>query len=314
MVVNIVKEKWTGRVNELILGTGSNLVKVGGETSLPFLDFEGEIPNRPVIAMEVWDMEPVDWPGLVKKPFAGVLADPVAWARKNMEYGADLIALRLLSANPDYENTSSEQCAATAKAVAEAVDLPLVILGCDSEEKDADLLPVVGEVLSGKNFLMGPATENNYKTITAACLVQGHSIIAASPLDINLAKQLNILITEMNLGADRIVIDPLIGALGYGLEYSYSIMERARLGALKGDKMLSMPVICNVGQEAWETKEAKLEEQAEWGEQGKRALLWEIVTSAALAQAGGSIFVLRHPESLRQLKIHIEKLMTNTQY
>jgi len=314
MAVNIVKEKWTSKVAELVLGTEPNVVKVGGESSLPFLHFEGEIPHRPILALEVWDMEPTDWPEPVKEPFADVLSDPVAWAKKNVEYGADLIALRLASANPDNKDATGEQCAETAKAVAEAVNVPLIILGCGSEEKDAEILPVVGEALSGKNFLIGPATENNYKTITATCLVHGHNIIAASPLDINLAKQLNILITEMNLPANKIVIDPLVGALGYGLEYCYSIMERARLGALMGDKMLSMPVICNVGQEAWKTKEAKEEDMPEWGEQKKRAILWEVITSTAMAQASGSIFILRHPESVKQLKAHFEQLMQSNAY
>lgn len=316
MPVNIVKEKWTNKVNEVVLGTEPNVVKVGGESTLPFLHFEGEVPNRPVMALEVWDMEPTDWPEPVKESFAGVMSDPVAWAKKNVEYGADLIALRLVSANPDNKDASGEQCAETAKAVAEAVDVPLVILGCGNEEKDAEILPAVGEALSGKNFLLGPATENNYKTITATCLVHGHCIIAASPLDINLAKQLNILITEMNLPANKIVIDPLVGALGYGLEYAYSIMERARLGALMGDKMLSMPIFCTVGQETWKAKEAKspTDENPEWGEHKKRAILWEVVTAAAFAQASGALFVLRHPESLKQLKVHLDKLMESNAY
>lgn len=316
MPVNIVKEKWTSKVGEVVLGTEPNVVKVGGESTLPFLHFEGEIPHRPVLALEVWDMEPTDWPEPVKEPFADVLSDPVAWAKKNVEYGADLVALRLVSANPDNKDTSGEQCAEIAKTVAEAVNVPLIILGCGSEEKDAEILPAVAEALSGKNFLLGPATENNYKTITAACMGHGHNIIAASPLDINLAKQLNILITEMNMSPNKIVIDPLVGALGYGIEYAYSIMERARLGALMGDKMLSMPVICTVGQEAWKTKEAKSpeEETPEWGEQKKRAILWEVVTTVAFAQASGSIFVLRHPESVKQLKVHFEQLMKSNEY
>jgi len=313
MAVNIVKEKWTSKVGEVVLGT-ENTVTIGGESTLPFLHFEGAIPHRPVMALEVWDMEPAEWPEPVKEPFAGVMSDPVAWAKKNVEYGADIIALRLQSANPDYKDATPEQCAETAKAVAEAVDVPLIILGCGAEDKDAEILPAVGEALSGKNCLIGPATENNYKTLTATCLVHGHCIIAASPLDINLAKQLNILITEMNLPTNKIVIDPLVGALGYGIEYCYSIMERSRLGALMGDKMLSMPIFCNVGQEAWKAKEAKAEDMPEWGEQKKRAILWEVITSTAMAQSGGALFILRHPESVKQLQVHFDKLMQSNEY
>ena len=257
MPVTIAKEKWTSKVGELTIGVEPNTIKVGGETTLPFLTFEGEIPNRPVMALEVWDMDPVDWPEILKAPFAGVLADPVAWAKKNVELGADLVALRLVSAHPDNKDASPAEVAATAKAVADAIDVPLVIIGCGVEEKDAEILPAVGEALAGKNCLIGCASDKNYKAITATCMVHGHNVIASSPLDINLCKQLNILMTEMNLPANRIAIDPLVGALGYGIEYAYSIMERARMGALMGDKMLAMPVICFVGQEAWKTKEAK---------------------------------------------------------
>lgn len=316
MAVTIAKEKWTSKVGEMVLGTEPNTVKIGGESTLPFLHFEGEMPNRPVMALEVWDMEPSDWPEILKKPFEGVLADPAAWAKKNVEYGADLVALRLMSAHPDFKDASPEECAATAKAVADAVNVPLIVIGCGVEEKDAAVMEKVGEALNGKNYLIGCATEKNYKTITAAAMVNGHSVIASSPLDINLAKQLNILITEMNLPANRIAIDPLVGALGYGIEYAYSIMERARLGALMGDKMLAMPVICFVGMEAWKAKEAKSpdDETPEWGAQERRAILWEVLTATSFAQAGGSILVLRHPDSIKHLKAHFDKMMESNAY
>ncbi|MCF8010023.1 MAG: acetyl-CoA decarbonylase/synthase complex subunit delta [Clostridiales bacterium] len=316
MAVNIAKEKWTSKVSEMVIGTEPNAVKVGGEATLPFLHFEGEIPNRPAMALEVNDMEPTDWPETVTKPFKGVLSDPVAWAKKNVEYGADLIALNLVSADPENKDASGEECAETAKAVAEAVDVPLIILGCGVEEKDSEIIPAVGEALSGQNHLLGLATENNYKRLAATAMVHGHNVIASSPLDINLAKQLNILITEMNLGADKIAIDPLVGALGYGLEYAYSIMERSRLGALMGDKMLSQPIISFVGPEAWKAKESKspIDENPAWGELEKRAILWEVSTAVAFAQGGSSLFVLRHPESVKQLKTHFEKLMVSNKY
>jgi len=316
MAVTIAKERWTSKVSELALGVEPKVVKVGGESTLPFLFFEGDMPNRPVVALEVCDMEPADWPDILKAPFEGVLGDPVAWAKKNVEYGADLVCLRLTSAHPDFKNASPEDCAKTAKAVADAIDVPLIVIGCGVEEKDAEIMPKVGEALAGKVALLGCATPNNYKTMTAACMVNGHSIVASSPLDINLAKQLNILITEMGLAASRIAIDPLVGALGYGIEYAYSIMERSRLGALTGDKMLAMPVICFVGQEAWKAKEAKAssDEAAEWGGQSRRAILWEVMTATTFAQAGGSIMVLRHPESARQFKVNIDKLMEPVKY
>lgn len=316
MAVTIAKEKWTSQVNELVIGKEPNIVRVGGETTLPFLHFEGQVPNKPVVALEVWDMEPAGWPEVLTTAFPGVLNDPVAWAKKCEEYGADLICLTLISAHPDNKNSSPAECAATAKAVAEAVKVPLIVTGCGVETKDAEVIEAVGEALSGRNCLLGCAKPENYKTITATCMVHGHNIIASSPLDINLAKQLNILITEMNLAANRIAIDPLVGALGYGLEYAYSIMERARIGALTGDKMLAMPVICFVGQEAWKSKEAKstTAEAPEWGDQARRAILWETLTATTFAQAGGAIMVLRHPEAMRQFRAHINKMMESNAY
>lgn len=314
MAVTIAKERWTTKVAEMVIGQGPKAVKVGGEGTLPFLHFEGEMSNRPAVALEVLDMEPEDWPEVLTSAYAGVLNDPVAWAKKCVGYGADLVCLRLQSAHPDYKDASPAECAATAKAVADAIDVPLIVLGCGVEEKDPEILAAVGEALAGKNVLLGCASINNYKTITATCMVNGHNIIASSPLDINLAKQLNILIMEMNLPATRIANDPLVGALGYGIEYAYSIMERARLGSLTGDKMLAMPVVCFVGQEAWKTKEAKTEDNEEWGAQTRRAILWEVVTATSFAQAGGSIFVLRHPESLKQFNAHVGAMMKSNAY
>ncbi len=309
MAVTIVKERWTNKVLEMTIGLEPHAVKVGGDSTLPFLHFEGEMPNRPVVALEVWDMEPDNWPAILTEPYSGVLDNPVAWAKKCADYGADMICLRLNSAHPDQMDAAPEEVAATVKAVAEAVNIPLIVVGCGVEEKDALILPAAGEEIAGKNALLGSATINNYKTITATCMVHGHNIIATSPLDINLAKQLNILINEMNLPLSRIAMDPLVGALGYGIEYAYSIMERSRTGALTGDKMLAIPMICFVGQETWKTKEAKTEDNEEWGSQARRAILWEVLTATSFAQAGGSIFVLRHPESLKLFNNNISAMM-----
>ncbi|OPY58531.1 MAG: Corrinoid/iron-sulfur protein small subunit [Pelotomaculum sp. PtaU1.Bin035] len=309
MTVTIAKEKWAGKVVEMVIGQGPNAIKVGGENTLPFLRFEGEIPNEPVVALEVWDTEPPDWPDVLASAFDGVMGDPVAWAMRCVDYGADLVCLRLAGAHPDNKDASPAEAAATARAVAGAVNIPLMVIGCGIDEKDAEVLPAAGEALAGKNALLGCATINNYKAVTTACVLHGHSVIATSPLDINLAKQLNILINEMDLPINRIAMDPLVGALGYGIEYAYSIMERTRLGALTGDKMLAMPVVCFVGQETWKSREAKTADSDEWGAQAHRAVLWEVITATSLVQAGGSVLVLRHPESMKQLKNHITAMI-----
>lgn len=314
MSVTIAKERWSSKCLETVLGTGSKRIKVGGESTLPFLHFEGEIPNPPVVALEVFDAPPQEWPDFLSAPYEGVLADPGAWAKKCVDLGADLVALRLTRIHPDGENASTEEAARVAASVAEAVDVPLIVLGCGVEEKDAAVLPEVASALSGKNCLLGCATQENYKSIVAGCIANGHAVIASSPLDINLAKQLNILITEMNLEPERIVIDPSIGALGYGIEYAYSIIERMRTGALMGDRMLAMPVVLLVGQETWKTKEAKTPDAPDWGEQKKRAILWEVATATGLLHAGGHIAVVRHPESLKHIKVHIAKMMQPQQY
>lgn len=314
MPVSIIKERWTSKVNELQIGEGPKAVKVGGETTLPYLQFEGEVPNAPVVALEVFDVAPEEVSPLIAEAFAGVMDDVVAWAKKCVEYGADMVTLRLISAHPDNQNATAEEVAKTAKAVADAIDVPLMVLGCGVDEKDQEILPVVADALTGKNCLVGCLNPENYKPIVAACIGAGHSVIASSPLDINLAKQLNILLTEMNLPASRIVIDPNTGALGYGIEYAYSIMERARTGALTGDKMLAMPVVCFVGQEVWKVKEAKDDSMTEWGDIKTRAILWEAMTSSTLLQAGGSIFVMRHPESMNIFRKHVAEISKSNAY
>lgn len=314
MAVAIAKERWTMKVTEMVIGPESATVKVGGESTLPFLQFEGEMPNRPVVALEVFDMEPDDWPEVLASAYDGVMNDPVAWARKCVEYGADMVCLRLVSAHPDKRDASPEQAAATARAVAAAVSVPLIVLGCGAEEKDGKILLAVGEALSGKNCVLGLATLNNYRPISASCMVHGHNIIASSPLDINLAKQLNILINEMNLPLDRILIDPSVGALGYGMEYAYSIIEHARLGALTGDRMTAVPVVCLVGEEAWKTREARTGDNEEWGPAADRAILWETTTATTLAIAGGNVFIMRHPQSVRRLNAFITEAMKSKGY
>jgi len=312
-------EKWVSKVNELIIGatqkeggTRSSVIRVGGATTLPFLHFEGVIPNPPAIAMEVWDMEPADWPAVLKEPFRDVLDKPVEWAKRCVnEYGANFLCLRLASTSPDTKNNSPEEATRTVEQVLEKVSVPLMIIGCNQAEKDTEVIPLVSEAARGENCLVGIAVQANYKTITAACQSGGHSIIAESPIDINLAKQLNILISDMGFSPEKIVMHPATGALGYGLEYTYSIMERSRLAALQGDRMMSMPMINFVGQEVWRAKEAKASEEAvpEWGPIISRGPLWEATTAVSYLQAGADILVMCHPKAVDSVKKTIQELM-----
>lgn len=318
MAVQPVKERYSSKVGEVVIGataeqggTRTSTVTVGGDSTLPFLQFEGGIPNRPVLALQITDTAPA-WHPALAAVWSDVWNDPAVWAKKCVdEYGADLVCLTLSGADPEGENRSPEECAATVKKVLEAVGVPLIVKGCGNFEKDNAVLPVVAESAAGENLLLGTAEQDNYKTLTAACMVHKHSIIALSPIDINIAKQLNILISEMNLPLTRIVIDPTVGALGYGIEYCYSIMERMRLGALQGDSMLAMPIICDVGYEAWRTKEANASavDFPNWGDENRRGVMWEAVTATATLESGSHILVMRHPDALAMVRNHLQALL-----
>ncbi|MGI6679765.1 MAG: CO dehydrogenase/acetyl-CoA synthase subunit delta [Dehalobacterium sp.] len=318
MAVQLLKERYASQVGTVVLGatkeqggTRSVSITVGGESALPFQHYEGSIPNRPIVAMEVVDVEP-NWPAPLKNDLGDVVKDPVLWAKKCVEeWGADVIYVVLEGADPDGANKSPEECAKTVKDILAAVGVPLIVVGCSDTEKNHDVMAKVAEEAAGENLLLGVAEQEDYKSLVAACLGGGHTIIARSPLDINICKQLNILITEMNMPAERIVIDPMIAGLGYGIEYVYSIMERGRMGALQGDKMLAMPMICTVGFEAWRAKEAWASEEdfPQWGIQSERGPAWEAMTAAALIQGGADILCMRHPQAVKATKKHIDQLM-----
>jgi len=309
MAKELMIEKWSGRVcvtnigaTKIEGGSRSRVIKIGGEATLPFLFKEGAIENKPVIAYEIWDIAPTDWPDELVKAYKNVFADPLAWAEKCVqEHKAELLCLRLQGAHPDSGNKGADAQAKLVSQLLKKVNVPLIIIGCGDDTKDNLVLPACCEAAKGERCLIGSAVQDNYKTITAAVLADGHNIIAESPIDINIAKQLNILISDMGLPLDRIVINPTIGALGYGLEYAYSIMERARLAALAGDKTLACPFIGFVGQESWRAKEARTESE--------RGIIWEAITATALLQAGADILVMRHPKAIEKVNKYIADLM-----
>ena len=319
--LEILKEKWMGQVREVTLGateaeggTRTKMVTVGGQTVMPFLDFEGEMPHKPVIAIEIQDRKPDDWSPLLLEAWGDAIVsmdDPGEWAKAAEKAGADVIMLQLSLTDADGEPNTPENVRAAVRKVLKATGLPLIVLGPGQVDADNDLLVPVAEETAGERLVLGICEEKNYRTIVAAALAHGHLVTARTAMDVNLAKQLNILISDMGLPPDRILMDPTCAGVGYGMEYGFSVMERLRLAALQGDSMTQLPMIVTVGYEAWRQKESKVGKGVpeSWGEWEKRAINWETVTASALVESGADVIVLRHPESVRRIHAMIDELM-----
>ena len=288
-------EAYSGVVREITIGKGGKALKIGGENILPLHFFDqGRNPNPAKFVLEVLDIKPADWAEHLVEPFKDVISDPVKWAKKCEGFGVDAISLYLISTDPAEKDTPAEEAAGLVKKVAQAINVPLIVYGSGDEKKDAEVLPKVAQVCDGMNLLIGPVLKENYEVVGKAILDHGHTAIAQTPLDINLLKELNVKLGKF-FPADRIVIDPLSSALGYGMEYSFSLMERVKqIGIITKDGMTQMPIIANLGGECWKTKQAK--------ENKEQGLLWEGITALLLLLAGANILVLRHPETLKLIK------------
>ncbi len=312
MAFEVPKTAYSGKIREVKLGKGDKAVTVGGETAYPFYLFEGKMPNPPRIAMEIWDIKPEEWPPAALEPFADVVGDPVAWAKKCIkDYGAEMLCLQLVSTDPNGLNRGVDEAAAIAKKVADAVDVPLIVWGSSDKEKDTEVLRKVAEVCEGKNLILGPVAEANHKKIGAGAIGYKHTVVASTPIDINLAKQLNILLGNLGVPDNSLLIDPTVSGIGYGIEYCYSVMERIRMAALtQQDDKLQSPIICNLSKEVWKTKEAKTPEAEDpkLGDAKNRGILLEAMTAVCLALAGADILVMRHPEAIKLVRETISEL------
>lgn len=309
--MEIPKISYNGKIREVTIGSGDKTITVGGETCLPFNLFEGKMPHPPIIAMEVPDSAPTDWPEVVTRPFVDVLDNPVNWAAKCIrEYGADIICLHMVSTDPNGMDRGADEAAEVARQVANSIGVPLIVWGTANEEKDAEVLGRVCDLCQGRNIAVGPVEEKNYKKIAPAALAHQHTVIASSPIDVNLAKQLNILLAGIGIPDNSILIDPTVSGIGYGIEYSYSVMERIRLAALtQGDEKLQQPIIVNIGKETWKTKEAREEMGPSYGDTQKRGVLLEAMSASLLLIAGADILVMRHPEAIDITRRLISRLM-----
>jgi len=315
MTFEIPKLSYSGRIKEIEVGAGEKALTLGGEDSYPFHLFEGKMPHPPEIAFEVYDSKPEEWPEAVVEPFKDVIENPVHWAKKCInEFGAKIICLRLASTDPNGANRSAEDVTPIVKEVAEAIDVPLIVWGCENNEKDAEVLPRIAEACQGKRLILGPATDKNYKKIGAAAIGYDHTIVASTPIDINLAKQLNILLGDLGVPDEKILVDPNIGgcSLGYGIEYTYSVTERARQAALtQEDAKLQFPMLANFATDVWKKKEVSMsqEEDPKLGNQKRRGILLEALTGVTLLLAGADILVMRHPEAVKLVTGMIEALI-----
>ena len=317
MPVPEVADSFSGSVTKVTLGatkagggTRTSTVTIGGSSNVIYGGSPDDAGERPVIAMDVLDVSPDDWPDALVEPYKDVLDNPAAWAKKCVnEFGADLICIKFDGIHPDKDNKDAEHAIKVTQDVLKAVGVPLVLWGSGNADKDNQVMPKVSGASKGENCLIGTVTQDNYKALTAIALADGHYLITGAPLDINIAKQINILVSDMGFPMEKVVTFQTTGALGYGIEYAYSIQERQRLAALGGDKMMAMPVICDVGYEAWRAKEAKLvDAPAGWGTVQDRGPMWEATTAICLLQAGVNIIRMRHPGAVAAVKNFIQQI------
>ena len=305
--------KFSASINTLTMGTGDKAIVLGGENVLPFYTFDAPIENAPKIGVLITDMGLENEVAGIKDYYAGATTFAEIAKKAEEMPGADFVVLRFEGADPNGENRSVEDCVAIAKEVGDAITAPLVIEGCKNVEKDAELFSKVAEALQGKNVLILSAREENYKAVAAAAgLAYGQKVGAESAVDINLAKQLNVLIGQLGVDQANVVMNVGSAAAGYGFEYVVSTMDRVKAAALaQGDVQLQMPIMTPVADEAWNVKEAMASEadMPEWGSQEERGIDMEVETAAAVLASGSNAVILKHPTSVATISKLIKALV-----
>jgi acetyl-CoA decarbonylase/synthase complex subunit delta len=314
LAFQIPKQPYSGKIGTTTIGTGDRAVTLGGTDCYPFYLFEGSMPNPPKIAMEIWDYDPSkDWPAAALEPFKDVVSSPEAWAKKCVEeYGADIIVVQLKSIDPNGMNRGPDEAAAVVKKVIDAVKVPVMVWGTANNQKDEEVLKNISETCQGDNLGLSPVEEGNHKGVGASALGYGHVIVASTPIDVNLAKQLNILLGNLGVALNKIIIDPTTGGLGYGMEYSYSVMERIRMAALtQEDDKLQVPMVANIGNEIWKCKEAgqSIESAPTLGDPETRGISMEVTAAVCYLLGGADAVILRHPEAVRLVRAFIDRML-----
>ena len=313
MAFKMSVQKYSGKISEVQIGVGEKAIKIGGENTLPFYSFDGDTGNTQKIGIEISDIYPDSWTDTFKEMYKDVADCPVKWAKyveENTE--ADFICLKLESADPNGLDKSAEECAEVAKKVVESIKLPLVIAGCGNHEKDGKVFEKVAQSVEGYNCLFLSATEDNYKTVGASTgMAYSHKVGAESSVDINLAKQLNVLLTQLGVKSENIVMNVGSSTVGYGYEYVASTMDRIRLAAFgQNDKTLQMPIITPVSFESWHIKEsiASEEDEPTWGCVEQRGINIEVSTAVSSLVGGANAVILRHPKSIETVKELVSEL------
>ena len=286
-----VNEKYTGTIGEVVLGKGDYIV--GGAKGMPFLSFENRTNRRPIVAGEVFDSI-VDYPELAAKMFDGRQKDPVEWALMWKSMGVDMICVRLVSTDPAKGGTSPEACAELVKRISDRTGLPIIVSGCGILDVDIPVFTAVSAAVTDSRLILSKVDEDEYKKLATVAIANNHIIIGFANLDVNLSKQMNILLTDFGVKKENILTDPLMAPLGMGLDYSYSVNERIRISGLMGDKMLQQPLICDCTG-AWDVSDAINEEDPALGDARLRATWWEAMTAMSAIVSGADMVIMRGP-------------------
>jgi len=311
-------ETYPGKVVEVKLGatkseggTRGKSIIIGGETAPAFYTFERPVLHPPVVTIDIFDMK-VPLAKAVKMHVKEVLGDPAAWAKLAVEkFGADLLTVHLITIDPLVKDASPKEAVKTVEEVAQAVDVPLVIGGCGDPKKDADVFEAIAETFAGERFLMSSVTADmDVERCAKFIKKNGHAALSFTPMDLNLARELNRRLYDF-LPKEDIVMDLTTAALGYGLDYAFTNMERARLAALMGDPELAHPMSSGTTN-AWAAREAWLEMAPEWEPRELRGPLWEVVTALTLLLAGVDLFMMMHPAAVKTLKDIVNQLLSGS--
>ena len=311
---DVAKAEWTGQIEEVTIGatasdggTREQTVTVGGERSLPFYNFDAQMPHAPTISVDCFDM-PIPLAKAVRGFYEDVMEDPGEWAKKNVQkFGADMVTIHLISTDPTIKDTSAREAAKTVEEVLQAVKVPIVIGGSGNPDKDPAVLEAAAEVAEGERCLIASANLNmDYERIARAAQQYRHVILSWTQLDINAQKTLNRYLFKMGVPREDIVIDPTTAALGYGIDYAFTNIERMRISALKGDTDLAFPISCGItnawgAREAW-MKNSPIREDSDWGPAAYRGPIYEILTGLTLGLAGGDLFMMMHPKAAAAVK------------